>query len=141
MIISTYSKVKPKIMSGSINFATANIYLALLKDTYTPDVDDEFWSDISTHEITAGDGYAAGGKILGSQAVTEDETNEEAMVDGDDFLWAAFTGTFQYLVLYKNTGVAGTSPLIGYYDLEANEVVTAQPYLVTLNTLGLMRLL
>jgi hypothetical protein len=65
--------------------APTGFYLALVKATANPTVDTNVWSDISAHEIAAGNGYTANGKSIGRnttdwEAPVEDDTNDRAYV-------------------------------------------------------------
>ena len=64
--------------------------------------------------------------ILAGQATTVDTTNHCGVLSVNDVTWSAATITFRYLVLYRSTGTAGTSNLIGYWDLGADYTYTAQ---------------
>lgn len=73
----------------------------------------DFFNDIT--EISAGNGYTAGGATLAS--VTVSRSGGTTKVVCDDVVWTATgaVGPFQYAILYKSTGTASTSPLIGYW--------------------------
>ena len=79
------------------------------------------WSDVSSNEVAATGGYVAGGTALASKTLTQDNSNDLAYFDAADTTWAASTITARFLVLYKDTGVAGTSALIGYYDFGSDK--------------------
>lgn len=73
-------------------------------------------------EISAGNGYTAGGGDTQNAATT---TSGTITVVGTDFVWTASGGTigpFQYVVLYNDT--AANDPLIGWWDY--NSAITLQ---------------
>lgn len=79
----------------------------------------DFFDDI-TNEVS-GTGYTAGGATLANPSVTQGNTNNRSYFDADDVSWASATITnARYAIIYKSTGTAGTSALIGYVDLGAN---------------------
>jgi hypothetical protein len=124
-IATLYNSFKAKIMNGSIDLDTDTIKVALCSASYVPDKDlHDFFDDI-TNEITGSTGYTAGGVAITNKAVTQDNTDDEGVFDGDDAVWTGATFTFRYAIIYKDTGVAGTSPLIGYIDFETNQVSTS----------------
>ena len=128
-----YNKFKMEALKGSINLAAGDIKVALLTSSYTPNIDtDIFWSDVSANEIT-GANYTAGGELIGSPAVTQDNTDNEGVFDGADVVWTNAVGTItaRYAVLYKDTGVAGTSPLIEYIDFLADKTSENENFTIT----------
>lgn len=134
-----YNSGKVKLGDGSIDWDTDTIKVSLHTSTYSPDVDnDVFFSDTS-NELSGG-GYTSGGNTLDNCAVTQDNTNDRAIYDADDETFAAFTGTFRYLVVYKDTGVAATSPLICVIDLGSDETITNGSYDITWSAGGVFNL-
>lgn len=101
-----YAKGKEKILSASINFVSDTIKVALVKNTYPQNLaTDEFYSDISAYVIGTP-------QTLGSKSVTG------GVFDASDATYTAVTAgdTLEGVVVYKDTGVAGTSPLLMYID-------------------------
>lgn len=106
MANALYSKGKEKILSASINFPSDTIKVALVKNTYPQNLTtDEFYSTISTYVVGTP-------QTLGTKTVTG------GVLDAADVTWLAVTAgdTFEAVVIYKDTGVAGTSPLLAYID-------------------------
>lgn len=102
-----------------VDFDTNVIKVALCTDFGSATTSD-FFDDVT--ELAAGDGYDAGGKTL-TITPTLDTNNHRYDLDADDQTWT-FTSSksFQYAVIYKSTGTAGTSPLIAYADLSSQTV-------------------
>lgn len=78
--------------------------------------------DDVTGELSTAGGYTAEGLALTSPTVAiVTDADKYIRYDADDLTWAApFTaGPFQYIVIYKDTGTASTSPLICYHDCGA----------------------
>jgi hypothetical protein len=141
MIQVVYSKAKPKILKGEIDLNSDSIKVALLTGHYSPAVDNEFWPAIAANEIIATGSYAPGGASLINKAVTEDTPNEEGVFEAGNVRWTNLTATFRYAVLYKDTGNPATSPLIAYFDYETDQVLIGQPYQISWNIEGVIRLL
>lgn len=107
-----YTKGKEKILSASINFLTDTIKAALVKSAYTQNLaTDEFYSTVATHVVGTN-------QTLSAKSVTG------GAFDASDVTWAAVAAgdTVKAVVLYKDTGSDGTSPLLAYID-----VVTGLP--------------
>jgi hypothetical protein len=72
-------------------------------------------------EITAANGYSAGGATVASNAYTQ--TSGTGKLTGNAVTYTATTGgiaTFRYMVLYNATaGSASNRPLIGWWDQAA----------------------
>lgn len=125
-----YNSGKVKLGNGSIDWDTDVIKMALVTNSYTPDKDvHDFWDDVSANEVASSGSYVAsttnGGVTLTCQ-VTQDNTNDVAVYDATDLSGGSaitgFTGTFRYLVFYKSTGVASTSPLMCVIDYNGASV-------------------
>src|SRR5690242_11712827 len=105
--------LKNLINGGTLfDWDTDTIKVAILTSAYTPNQDtDDFWNDVSANEASA-TGYTAGGAALANKSVTYDTATNQVRLDADDVTWtSAVTG--RYLVVYKDTGTASTSPLLG----------------------------
>lgn len=103
---SLYGKGKEKMLSAEINFLTDTLKVALVKNTYPQSLTaDEFYSDISTYVLGTP-------QTLGTKSVTL------GVFDAADVTYTAVTtgDTSEGVVIYKDTGVAGTSPLLAYID-------------------------
>lgn len=139
-----YNSFKGKVMEGAINWsdnATTTIRVMLVDDTYTPNIDGEVWkSDIDlTGAEVSGTGYTAGGALLVNRAVNVDTTADWAEADADDVTWATSTITARGAIVYKDTGVAASSPLIAYIDFGTNKVSSAGDFTIAWNVDGVFR--
>lgn len=106
-----------------IDWANDTIKVALCTSSYTPDQDNHvFFSDI-TNEIT-GTGYTGGGAALSGKSVAYDSTSNETRLKASASSWTTASFTYRYAIVYKDTGTAGTSPLIAYFDTGGNQTVT-----------------
>lgn len=75
----------------------------------------DFFNDIT--EISAGNGYTAGG--VTASGVSISRTGDTTKITADDAVVTATgaIGPFQWVVLYKSTGTASTSTLIAKWAL------------------------
>lgn len=106
MANSLYAKGKEKILSGSINFISDTIKVMLVKNTYPQNLaTDEFISTVSPYRLNTD-------QTLGAKSVTG------GMLDGGDVTFTAVTAgdTSEGVVIYKDTGVEATSPVLLYID-------------------------
>jgi hypothetical protein len=106
MANAPYKLGSEKMMKGLIDLSGATIKAALVKNTYTVNLTThEFFSDISAH-------------VLGTPQALTGKTETLGVFDANDVTFAAVTAgdTALAVVLYKDTGTSGTSPLILYDD-------------------------
>lgn len=130
-----YTKFLRKLLdqTDAIDFDAGGTTLKLLLTTssYTPDRDAHDFLDDVTNEVASGGGYTTGGKTLTTVTVGLDSTGHFAYVDADDVVWTTATFTTRRGVLYKYTGVAATSPLVGYLDFGADQSPAAEDFTIT----------
>lgn len=141
MASSNYTNYKLAAISGSIAPSTDTIKLALLKSTYTPDLDNhKFFSDVSAQE-SSGAGYTTGGIAATSKTLTQDSVNHRGVFDCDDAQWASSTiADARYLLVYKSTGTAGTSPLMALIDLGGTKSTSGDTFYVQFAATGVFYL-
>ena len=128
-----YGKGITHVDVGGIVWGTDTIKLALVTSAYTPDQgNDEFWSDVVAHEIAAGGGYTTGGYTLTGDAKAYDATTREDRFDANDLNGGALTpaSPFRYGIIYKDTGVAATSPLLAYINFGADQDPGGLPFAI-----------
>ena len=112
-----------------VDWVTDTIKVALTTSTYTPNQDThDFFNDV-TNEIT-GLGYSAGGATLTSPTLTYDSASNTVRLDAADTTWSGATFTARKCVIYKDTGSAATSPLLGYGDFGADVDVTNDTFTI-----------
>jgi hypothetical protein len=109
-----YPKFKQLLAQGEVDLETDDLR-AVLVDTadYTYDAAHDFLND-----IPAGARVATSGTITG-RAVTVDSGN--AVLDATDTTVNAVSGdTVEAIVVFKHTGVEGTSALLWYLDRQTD---------------------
>lgn len=111
---------------NAADWASDTIKLALVSSSYTPDQDaDDFWSDVQANEVT-GTNWSAGGVTLANRTATYDSASNTVRLDADDISVANVTVSgAAYAVIYKDTGNAAASPLLGWVDFGGAQSVTA----------------
>lgn len=106
MANALYGLGKQKFVTGAFNLSTDTIKAALVKTAYTPNLTtDEFYSTISANVVGTPQTLGAKTVLLG-------------VFDAADVTFTAVAGgnTLLGVAIYKDTGVAGTSPLIALLD-------------------------
>lgn len=106
MANALYGKGKEKLLSAAINLSSDTIKAALVSSAYSQNLStDEFYSDISANVLDTPE-------TLGSKTVTL------GVFDAADptFVAVAAGSTAKAVVLYKDTGLASSSPLLAYID-------------------------
>ena len=138
--VTPYENGILNLLDGTTDFLTDTIRAALILAAYTPDVAvHDFWDDVSANETADAD-YTV--QVLGSKTLTivsNKPVFDAAQVD----YGAAVTITAKYLVLYHWSGVAGTSPLLWYVDLNTaggSAASTASDFKVDFNAAGIYRI-
>lgn len=120
-----------------IDWLNDTIKVALLTSSWTPAQDtNQFWSDISANEVV-GTGYSAGGATLSGKSKTYTGASNTAAFFATSPSWAGSTITARYAAIYKSTGTAGTSALIGYIDFGTDVSSTAATFTITFDAAGI----
>jgi hypothetical protein len=125
--------------AAPVNWVSDTIKVSLHASTYVPNQDlDEFFSATSAELATAG-GYTAGGVTLGTKSVSYDGPTNEARLIAGNASWASATFTCRIGVIYKSTGVAGTSPVMGYVDMGADQSVSSGTFTIQWDATGVLK--
>lgn len=119
-------------IAGS-NFA---VFLAVAADA--PTVDDNLKTDVT--EIATGNGYSAGGLNVdradssgtpGFDVLTEDDTNDRALVQIEDLVWTASGGPIpasgngaRYAGLTDRNATVGSREMWGFWDLTSDRSIS-----------------
>ena len=114
MANALYNKAKESFLSQnpSIDLDTDTIKVALVTAAYTFNAADQF---LGSGAGTVGNARVGTDQTLASKTVTD------GVFDAADVTFTAVTGAqVVAYVLYKDTGSAATSPLIGYFDTAAS---------------------
>ncbi len=121
-----------------VDWVGDTIKVMLCTASYTPDQDAHDFKDDITNEIT-GTGYTAGGATLGSKTLTYTGASNKLVLDAADTAWTTASFTARYAVIYKDTGSAATSPVLGYVDFGADQTVTAATFTITWDADGVLK--
>lgn len=119
---------------GNIDMENDTIKLKYMQTGYTPAPTTESWlSDVSASEASG-----APTETLASVDVRIDAANSRVEVDCADVTESAITTTTNKFIIYKDTGVASTSPLIACIDISEGTLnPVAGTLAITFNAEGL----
>lgn len=103
-----------------IDWDTDSIKVMLASSSYTPNAATHDFKNDITNEISGG-GYVADGVVISGMSVSESGGTITVYAGNVSFAQNAsgFTNA-RYAIIYKNTGIASTSPLIGYINFGAD---------------------
>lgn len=107
MANALYDKARESFANAGINWISDTIKVQLIHTaSYTVNLaSDQFLSTI------------ASGARVGTPAILASKTNVAGVCDAGDATFTSLTGsTVQAVVIYKDSGVEATSPLIAYID-------------------------
>ena len=140
MASGVYNRFKHNLFAGLVDLEGSGshvIRVALLDSNHSFDADHNTWGEISGNEVS-GDGYDANGAILANISITQDNTNDKGVFDGDDVTWASSTITARYAVIYDDTLV--TKDLICCIDFGANKSSAGGDFVIQWNADGIITL-
>jgi hypothetical protein len=112
-----FNHAKYLAATGALDLSTGDIKMMLVASGYTPDFDVHDYKDDVTNELATANGYTQGGATLTYSGVTR--VGKNASTDKTEFKserveFIANGGQLgpRRAILYKDTGVASTSPLL-----------------------------
>lgn len=130
-----------KFLDGTMDWDTDAFRAVLVTATYTEDLTDTAWSDISTNEVS-GTGYSTHGVACSSEAVSQPSAQVIRM-DLADITYSTVTLTAKYLVIVHdangdNALAAGDIPVF-IVELESGGTVSpsAGDLVITINASGI----
>lgn len=106
MANSLYTLGKQGLLHGSFVLDSDTIKLGLLSSSYTPNLaTHQFYSDVNANTLGTP-------QTMGGISITNGVFNSSSVT----FTAVAGGSTVKYFVIYKDTGTAGTSPLLVLID-------------------------
>ena len=107
MASALFAKAKKAFLDGDIDLLTDNIKVVLVDSA-------DYTLDLANHDFL--DDIAAGARV-GTSGNLANKTTTGGVFDADDVTITSVTGDqFEYIIIYKDTGTAGTSNLIACID-------------------------
>lgn len=113
--MATYNKFNQYVLdlANGVHDWDAHTYKLMLTNT-APVATNSVKADLT--EITAGNGYTAGGAAT---TITTSVSSGTSKAVGTDVTWTASGGTvgpFRYVVLYNDTPTSPADPLVAWWD-------------------------
>ncbi len=144
--VSWFTKTLANVFGGetaaetiAVDWYTDTVRVALLNALPNQDTV-EFWSDISATAV-AGTNWAAAGVAITNKAIIVTAGTNVVALDGDDISVPSVTITgVTHVVVYKDTGVATTSPVLGLGVLAASSGASGGTLAITWNASGILTL-
>lgn len=133
--VIVYGNFVGKALSKEIDWDSDTVKVALTTSAYVPNVDTHEYFDDVTNEVT-GTGYTAGGATLASKTSVYD-TGVHTL-DAANTSWASSTITARFAVIYVDTGIASTSPLIAYLDFAEDKSSSDGTFQITWGAAGII---
>ncbi|HEY8359110.1 MAG TPA: hypothetical protein VIL30_16765 [Ramlibacter sp.] len=100
-----YAKGAEQVLQGNVDFVGDTIKVSLLKSAYAPNfASDDFYSDLSANVVATA---TLSSKSVAGGVFDAADVNFPAVTPGE---------TCNAIVVWKDTGVAGTSALLLYID-------------------------
>lgn len=121
------------------DWATDTIKVSLHTASYSPNQDTHVFFSDSTNELSTAGGYTAGGLTLSGKSTSYDTSTNEARLIASAAAWPSASFTCRYALVWKDTGVAATSPLLGYIDLGA-QTITGGTFTITFDATGVLKI-
>ena len=120
-----FTKGIEQIGLGNVAIETDTFKLAPMSTAYTPDYDaHQFWSDVSAS-------IASGASAITLTSVTFNIGTLKVAFDSADVSETSQTWTSDKFVIYKDTGVAATSPLIGCMAFDTTQTPVSGTFTFT----------
>ena len=118
---------------------STDVRVLLVTSTWTPDPDLNFVSQL-TNELSGGN-YVR--KATASRTLTEDDANNQVVLDAADITWTALgaaAGTPAYAIAYKYNASDAAAELIAWDALTSPPIPNGGDYTVQWNAEGLVKL-
>ena len=133
-----YNNYFEQVGKAGIDFSSDTFKAMLMTTSYTFDDTDAFRADLAGE--ASGTNYTAGGQAVDSVTITQDDTNNYAVVDFADETFTNVTiSAVDSYVLYKDTGNIATDLLIAHITFtEGAQSTVANDFILTPNASGVL---
>ncbi|MCC7570630.1 hypothetical protein KO465_04740 [Candidatus Micrarchaeota archaeon] len=121
MASTVSNKIKALLAKKAIDFENDSFKIILMASGFAFDEDaHESYADVSTFELSSGNGYTQNDKTLSGVTVTEDDANNRCSVTWDNVVWTASGGAIgptPGAIIFDDTVTTPTAdPIVGYID-------------------------
>ena len=126
--------------NNTIDMDSDQFKVALMDSNHSFVSTDTDFSQVSTNEITAGNGYSSGGKLLSNTSWTE--SSGVVTFDADDVVWTASGGSIgpaSHAVIYDDT--ATDDKLVASITFDSAETAgDGTDFKLAFNSSGILRI-
>jgi hypothetical protein len=137
-----YNKFKQGLLQGSYALGTSTlpIYVALVNNSYTPNIDTDLYSTTPLVYQIVGTNYTAGGVALSSPNIELNATKDAGVLWGSNIRWDDASFTARWAILYGSSGAGMASdPLICAFDFAADKTVAAGTFEIQWSANGIIQ--
>jgi hypothetical protein len=138
MIHKVYGSSLITMVNGEWAFIGGSVKALLCSASYTPNQDTHKYRSDLTNELSTAGGYTAGGVVLGTKSTPYTALTKTMALLCANIVYSAVTLSARYCIIYLDTGVSGTSPLISYIDFGSTQSPSSQNLQLTINAAGLI---
>jgi hypothetical protein len=128
-----------------VDWVSDTIKCSLHGSGYTPNADAHtYWSDVSSSELGTAGGYTAGGKTLTTKSVATafgaaGPGDNQVQLKAANVEWVSATFVAYYAIIWKDTGTASTSPLLGYVNFDGAISVSSGTFTIQWHADGVLK--
>lgn len=120
-----FNKGMYEIIAQLTDWATSNIDVLLVDDSYAFDPDQNFVSDIGVGAEVSTTNYTR--KDLPGPTISENDPTDEVVLDANDITWSALGPAsggpiVAGAIIFRNSGADATSPLLAFLDFTDTQV-------------------
>ena len=128
MTTNLYGLGLKAIVTQDVNWETDTVKVALTNNYFfdaTRQDTEDFWVDVEGFEVSPSGTYVAGGAALTTAAPTyNDALNAVLLSATANVVWTGATITATGAIIYKDTGVNTTSPLLAHINFNGSKAAT-----------------
>jgi hypothetical protein len=139
MASGLYNRFKYNLMKKLVDLSADTCKVILLDNDHSFNADHNTLSDVSSNEIAPGSalGYIPGGETITTPTVTQDDTNNYGVFNGDDVEWTDATFDAYHAVIYDDSV---SDNLIASIDFGSIKSVSLGTFTIQWSTDGIIRL-
>ena len=128
MTTNLYGLGLKAIVTGDVDWENDTIKVALTNNYLFTEANKDshdFWNDVEGYEVAASGTYSAGGATLTTSAPTYSASLNAVLLSATaNVVWTDATITATGAIIYKDTGVDTTSPLIAHINFGGSKAAT-----------------
>lgn len=118
VVITLSNHYKYQLSKKKVDLSADTLIAILMNNTYAFDKDtDATLANIASDQLATGNGYTQNNKELTTKVLTEDDTNDKAVMTCDDISWTASGGSI---------GPTGAAVLLDFSALDDTEFFTTE---------------